>query len=146
METDREGDKVLVMKGVVGTPLETYVGRRGHIVEFEGKGAGRVAVVLLNGLEHPVLLDRSMYRNSSDAARRTWASAPTRRMGRPRLQGRKKVPVSLRVDQEAWALLGEIVERGEKPSREQIINEILHTFMEDYRARHAAPPESEQAG
>jgi len=134
---EREGDRILVLREKVsGTPFETYAGQRGSIAGIDGTGAGSLTRVRIDGRARLIALDPSMYLNTTVAAHRTGETATERRPGRPRLQGREKVQVSLRLDKEAWLLFGDIVTRGEHASREQIVNEAIVDYMKAYRAAH----------
>jgi hypothetical protein len=62
--------------------------------------------------------------NYSLAARRAWQVMP-KRAGRPQLATPRKKMVSMRLDIDVWDRLGEAVELGLIPSREEAINTWL---------------------
>ena len=62
--------------------------------------------------------------NYSLAARRAWKVMP-KRAGRPQLSTPRKKMVSMRIDIDVWDRLGDAVELGLIPSREEAINTWL---------------------
>jgi hypothetical protein len=116
-EDYRVGDKVRIRSGVES-------GARG-IIRKELDGL--LEVELLDGRITTTLLDDIT--NYSLAARRAWRSMP-KKAGRPSNQVPKKRMVSLRIDVDLWERLGEAVEQGILPSREQAINEWVREKLE----------------
>ena len=62
--------------------------------------------------------------NYSLAARRAWKAMP-KRAGRPQLFSQRKKMVSIRLDVDVWDRLGEAVEQGLVPGKEQAVNTWL---------------------
>jgi hypothetical protein len=67
--------------------------------------------------------------NYSLAARRAWQVMP-KRAGRPQLLTPRKKMVSMRLDMDVWNRLGEAVELGLIPNREEAINTWLRQQLD----------------
>ncbi|SRR6266849_2510241 len=67
--------------------------------------------------------------NYSLAARRAWQVMP-KRAGRPSLPVPRKKMVSIRIDVDVWNRLGEAVELGLIPSREEAVNSWLRERLD----------------
>ncbi len=106
------GDKIRIKTG-------SHVGERG-ILQVAADGA--LSVSLETGKIVPVL--GVELTNFSLAARRAWEAMP-KRAGRPRTGKPQKQMVSIRLDTQIWAMLGQAVELGLVASREQAVNEWL---------------------
>lgn len=103
------GDKIRVRSGL-------YSGARG-VIQAEENGV--LEVLLTEG--NRVHIKSHEITNYSLAARRAWQSMP-KRAGRPQLSNPRKKMVSMRIDIDIWKRLGEAVELGYIPSREEAIN------------------------
>ena len=67
--------------------------------------------------------------NYSLAARRAWQVMP-KRAGRPQLATPRKKMVSIRIDVDVWNHLGEAVELGLIPNREEAVNTWLRERLD----------------
>ena len=111
------GDKVRVRTG-------SYAKTRGVI---QGMLDGLLAVQLDDSsIIHIASNDITNY---SLAARRAWQTMP-KRAGRPRLPVPRKQMVSIRIDVDTWNRLGEAVELGLVPSREEAVNAWLREHLD----------------
>ena len=123
------GDKIRIRTGL-------YAGARGII---QAEKEGRLEILLDSG--NTVLIEQQEITNYSLAARRAWQKMP-KRAGRPQLSSPRKKMVSLRIDIEVWERLGEAVDLGLVPSREEAINawlqERLNTLLGSARMTDAA--------
>ncbi len=111
------GDKIRVRSG-------SYTGARG-VIQAE-----------LDGLLEITLDERDIIMvaikdvtNYSLAARRAWKAMP-KRAGRPQLPTPRKKMVSIRLDIDIWNRLGEAVESGLIPSREEAVNTWLRERLD----------------
>jgi len=111
------GDKIRVRSG-------PYTGARG-IIQAEKEGG--LEIQLDDG--NTILIELKEITNYSLAARRAWQAMP-KRAGRPHLSSPRKKMVSLRMDIEVWDRLGEAVELGLIPSREEAVNTWLSDQMD----------------
>ncbi len=103
------GDKIRVRSG-------PYKGARG-IIQAESNGLLEIQLDE-SGIVHIVSKEITNY---SLAARRAWKAMP-KRAGRPQLPVPRKKMVSMRLDVDVWNRLGEAVELGLIPSREEVVN------------------------
>src|SRR6266566_5506989 len=108
----RPGDKIRVRSGI-------YTGARG-IIRAELNGLLEIELDDSKVLSVPA----KEVTNYSLAARRAWQVMP-KRAGRPQLATPRKKMVSMRLDIDVWDRLGEAVELGLIPSREEAINAWL---------------------
>lgn len=106
------GDKVRVRTGA-------HNGHRGIVAEVQGD-----VVRLRLEVGEEILMPLDSITNFSLAARRAWEVMP-KKAGRPVSTGGSKRMVSIRLDGQVWDLLGEAVNLGLIPSREQAINAWL---------------------
>jgi hypothetical protein len=119
------GDKVRIRTG-------PYAGRRGIVGDVQGNS---VLLRLDEGEETLIRLDGIT--NYSLAARRAWEVMP-KNAGRPASASSNKRMVSIRLDSQVWDLLGEAVNLGLIPSREQAINAWLRQRAEELAGQVAA--------
>ena len=103
------GDKIRIRSG-------PYSGARGVI---QAQVNGILEILLDAG--NSVHVEPKEVTNFSLAARRAWQTMP-KRAGRPQLSSPRKKMVSMRIDVEVWNRLGEAVELGLIPSREEAVN------------------------
>jgi len=106
------GDKIRIRSG----PL---IGARGVI---QAKVNGGLEVLLDEG--NSVHVEPEEITNYSLAARRAWKTMP-KRAGRPQLSSPRKKMVSMRIDVEVWNRLGEAIDLGLIPNREEAVNTWL---------------------
>lgn len=106
------GDKVRIRSGV-------HMGARGVILA-ELDGIFQVQLEQSNVVNIPT----KEVTNYSLAARRAWQVMP-KQSGRPQLSAPRKKMVSMRLDVDVWNRLGEAVELGLIPSREEAVNTWL---------------------
>ena len=111
------GDKIRVRSG-------PYARARGII---QAEKEGKLEIQLDYG--NTILIEPQEITNYSLAARRAWQAMP-KRAGRPQLSSPRKKMVSMRIDIEIWDRLGEAVELGLIPSREEAVNTWLHEQVE----------------
>src|SRR5713101_5562680 len=106
------GDKIRIRTG-------PYTGVRGII---QAEKEGKLEIQLDNN--NTVLVEPGEITNYSLAARRAWQVMP-KRAGRPHLSSPRKKMVSMRIDIEVWDRLGEAVNLGLIPNREEAVNTWL---------------------
>ncbi len=106
------GDKIRIRSG-------QYSGARGVI---QAEVDGILDVLLDEGTR--VHIEPQEITNYSLAARRAWQTMP-KRAGRPQLSSPRKKMVSMRIDVEVWERLGEAVDLGLIPNREEAVNTWL---------------------
>lgn len=124
------GDKIRVRVG-------PHTGARG-IIQAELDGLLEVQLDGSNRINVPI----KDVTNYSLAARRAWQVMP-KRSGRPQLPAPRKKMVSIRLDIDVWDRLGEAVESGFIPSREQAINVWLRQQL-DSLFNGKSPPKTPQ--
>jgi hypothetical protein len=107
------GDKIRVRSG-------PYSAARG-IIQAEVDGI--LEILLDEGSR--IHVEPREITNYSLAARRAWQTMP-KRAGRPQSVTSRKKMVSMRIDEEVWNRLGEAVELGLIPSREEAVNTWLY--------------------
>jgi hypothetical protein len=103
------GDKVRIRSG-------SYLGARGIICAESDR---KLEIQLDEG--GIVSVSAKEVTNYSLAARRAWLAMP-KRTGRPQLATPRKKMVSMRIDVDVWNHLGEAVELGLIPNREEAVN------------------------
>lgn len=111
------GDKVRIRSGL-------YAGSRGIIQDGSNE---QLEIQLDEGDIVHVTLDEVT--NYSLAARRAWKAMP-KRAGRPQLSSPRKKMVSIRLDVDVWDRLGEAVELGLVPGKEQAVNAWLRQHLD----------------
>lgn len=119
------GDKIRLRFG-------PNAGERGLVEEVTESA---LLVHLISG--DRVIAPREGITNYSLAARRAWDVMP-KRAGRPSSAGPAKKMVSIRIDSQVWELLGQAVDLGLIPSREQAINVWLHQKADELLAQAVA--------
>lgn len=113
IDAHRPGDKVRVRSG-------SHAGTRGNILRLV-----ETRIEIATEAADLIQVADGEVTNYSRAARRAWRTMP-KQAGRPPASGTvKKRMVSLRLDADIWAGLGEAVEQGLIPSREQAVNSWL---------------------
>jgi uncharacterized protein (DUF4415 family) len=113
----RPGDKIRIRSGI-------YTGARG-IIRAELNGLLEIELDDSKVLSVPA----KEVTNYSLAARRAWQVMP-KRAGRPQLSTPRKKMVSMRLDVDVWDRLGDAVELGLVPGREQAINTWLRQQLD----------------
>src|SRR5438874_1259694 len=106
------GDKIRIRSG-------PYSGARGVI---QAEVDGILDVLLDEGSR--LHMEPQEITNYSLAARRAWQTMP-KRAGRPQSSSPRKKMVSMRIDVEVWERLGEAVDLGLIPNREEAVNTWL---------------------
>lgn len=121
------GDKVRIRSG-------SYVGVRG-VIRSESDGLFEIQLDEGGIASVPA----KEVTNYSLAARRAWQVMP-KRAGRPQLVKPRKKMVSMRLDVDIWDRLGNAVELGLVPSREEAVNgwvrEHLDLLLDEMHERH----------
>jgi len=117
------GDKVRISSG-------SYVGARGVI---RAESDGLLEIQLDEG--GIVSVPAKEVTNYSLAARRAWQVMP-KRAGRPQLATPRKKMVSIRIDVDVWNHLGEAVELGLIPNREEAVNIWLRQQLDMVLEKH----------
>ncbi|HYT45759.1 MAG TPA: hypothetical protein VEP90_25765 [Methylomirabilota bacterium] len=120
------GDKIRVRVG-------PHTGARG-IIQAELDGLLEIQLDESNSINVPI----KDVTNYSLAARRAWQVMP-KRSGRPQLPAPRKKMVSFRLDIDVWDQLGEAVELGLIPSREQAINVWLRQQLDSLFNGESSP-------
>ncbi len=113
----QHGDKVRISSG-------SYVGARGVI---RAESDGLLEIQLDDG--DIVSVPAKEVTNYSLAARRAWQAMP-KRAGRPQLATPRKKMVSMRLDVDIWDRLGNAVELGLVPSREEAVNGWIREHLD----------------
>ncbi len=113
----QSGDKIRIRSG-------SYTGARG-IIQAESNGLLEIQLDE-SSIVHVVSDEVTNY---SLAARRAWKTMP-KRAGRPQLSTPRKKMVSIRLDVDLWDRLGEAVELGLVPGREQAVNTWLRQHLD----------------
>ncbi len=111
------GDKIRVRSG-------PQMGARGII---QAEKEGRLEIQLDDG--NTILIELEEITNYSLAARRAWQVMP-KRAGRPQLPSPRKKMISMRIDVEVWDRLGEAVNLGLIPNREEMVNNWLRDHLD----------------
>jgi len=111
------GDKVRIRSG-------SYIGAKGVI---RAESDGLLEIQLDEG--GIVSVPAKEMTNYSLAARRAWQAMP-KRAGRPQLATPRKKMVSIRIDVDVWNHLGEAVELGLIPNREEAVNTWLRERLD----------------
>ncbi len=111
------GDKIRVRSGI-------YKGTRG-VIRAEVDGLLEIQLDE-GGIVNIAVKEVTNY---SLAARRAWQVMP-KRAGRPQLPVPRKKMVSIRLDVDVWNRLGEAVELGLIPGREQAVNTWLRQKLD----------------
>lgn len=119
----QSGDKIRVRTG-------PYTGAKG-IIQAELDGLLEIQLDESNNI---IDVPAKNVTNYSLAARRAWQVMP-KRSGRPQLSTPRKKMVSMRLDIDVWDRLGEAVELGLIPSREQAINVWLRQQLDSLFSR-----------
>ncbi len=113
----RSGDKIRIRSG-------PYKGARG-VIQAELEGLLEIQLDESNIIRVQI----KDVTNYSLAARRAWKAMP-KRAGRPQLPTPRKKMVSIRLDIDIWNRLGEAVESGLIPSREEAVNTWLRERLD----------------
>lgn len=113
------GDKIKVRLGAMA-------GKRGLIRSIE---KGLISTELEDGTT--VIVQPQDVTNLSRAARLAWRSMPKRQVGRRRGTGRKRVVVSIRIDQEVWQRFKQLEAEGAIADRSTMFSDLLRAKLEE---------------
>ncbi len=125
----------------MGRKIENMLGDRVAVRGSEGaltKGviaqiAGDRVFVQVDDSDERVETESSKIRNYSLAARKAWASMPSRGVGRPRGSGlSNRVSVTLRIDRELWNRFKELERAGKISDRGDAIDASLRHILKGY--------------
>lgn len=111
------GDKIRIRSG-------PYSGARG-VIQAEVNGV--LEILLDEG--NSISIEPNEITNFSLAARRAWQTMP-KRAGRPQLSSPRKKMISMRIDVDVWERLGEAVDLGLIPNKEEAVNTWLQERLD----------------